>query len=194
MNHNNRRSIRLQGYDYSQKGAYYVTICTPDRLCLFGAVQDGEMVSNDAGKMIETEWLNLKNRFSNIDLHEYVVMPNHFHGIFEIIDGQPRDKGQPQEIAPTINEHVGVPLVGTQNDGTSGTQNKTVGDMISAFKSITTVEYIRGVKNMQWLSFHRILWQRNYDEHIIRNGNDFERIVDYIRNNPKNCGQDNLQP
>ena len=84
MDYQNRRSIRLQGYDYAQAGAYYVTICTQDRLCLFGEIRNGEMVPNDAGKMVETEWLNLKNRFPNVELHEYIVMPNHFHGYWKL--------------------------------------------------------------------------------------------------------------
>lgn len=168
MNHKNRRSIRLQGYDYSQEGAYYVTICTQNKLCLFGVVTNGKMILNDAGKMIEMEWLKLKDRFPNIDLHEYIVMPNHFHGIIEIVT-------------------VGVPLVGTQNE-----QNKTVGDIMDVFKSITTVEYIRGVKNNGWKPFNRKLWQRNYYEHIVRDGNDYDRIVNYIRDNPSNWGKDDL--
>ncbi len=79
-----RRSIRLKGYDYSQEGLYFITICCKDRVCLFGDVVNRKMVMNDAGKMVENEWLKLPNRFGNIALHEYVVMPNHFHAILEI--------------------------------------------------------------------------------------------------------------
>ena len=80
-----RRSIRLKGYDYSQAGLYFITICVKNRACLLGNIANGTMILNDAGKMVETEWLNLKTRFPNIELHEYVVMPNHFHGILEIV-------------------------------------------------------------------------------------------------------------
>lgn len=103
-NHRNRRSIRLKGYDYAQAGSYYITICVQDRLCLFGEVRNGEMMLNDAGKTIETVWFELKSRFPHIYLHEHITMPNHFHGILEIItsgNGQPQDMGQPQGIAPT---------------------------------------------------------------------------------------------
>lgn len=96
MQQRNRRSIRLKGYDYSQEGAYYITICVEQRLCLFGSIDNSEMILNDAGRMIEQEWLNLKERFPHIELHEYVVMPDHFHGILEITN-------------------VGAPLVGVQN-------------------------------------------------------------------------------
>lgn len=169
---------------------------------MFGKVRDEEMVLNDAGKMIQSEWLELKKRFLNIELYEYAIMPNHFHGILEIVTlekRQPYDKGkflergQPQGIAPTM-PNVGVPLVGThitdiQTINTQPEKNKTVGDMMDAFKSITRVEYIRGVKNKGWLPFNGKLWQRNYYEHIIRDG---DRIANYIIDNPKNWDQDDL--
>ncbi len=81
----NRRSIRLKGYDYSQAGLYFITICVQNREWLFGKIENDEMILNDAGKMVEIEWLNLKNLFPNIELHEYITMPNHFHGILEIV-------------------------------------------------------------------------------------------------------------
>ena len=199
-----RRSIRLKEYDYSQAGLYFITICTQNRACLFGEIENGEMILNDAGKMIDTEWMHLKKRFPNIQLHAFVIMPNHLHGILEIVstnvgatlvvaqnennvvapvtvspvdteprDGQPQNTGQPQGIAPT-----GI---------------KTVGDMMDAFKSITTVEYIRGVKQHNWQPFDGKLWQRNYWEHIIRNDDDCNRITQYIINNPKNWGNDTLK-
>ncbi|MFN8437437.1 MAG: transposase [Cytophagales bacterium] len=178
-----RRSIRLKGYDYSQAGLYFITICVQDRECLFGNIENGEMILNDAGKMIETEWLNLNNRFSNIELHEFIVMPNHFHEILEIVGAtlvvaqndvntqnknNENEKGQPQGIAPT----------------------KTVGDMMDAFKSISTVEYIRGVKNLGWKPFDGRIWQRNYYEHIIRNEQSYQTISNYIINNPAKWQED----
>ena len=184
----NRRSIRLKGYDYSQQGLYFITVCCQDRACLFGDISNGEMVLNDAGKMISTEWLALKKRFPNIELHEYIVMPNHFHGILEIVGASlvgvhnndypyvnPNDNntnGQPQGIAPT---------------------KKTVGDMMDAFKSITSVEYIRGVKTHNWKRFNKKLWQRNYWEHIIRNDKSLDRIAAYIINNPQRWSADKLK-
>ena len=96
-----RRSIRLKGYDYSKEGLYFITICAQDRACLFGEIVGAPLVDaqntdaqntdapamilNDAGKMVESEWLKLPERFKNIELHEYVVMPNHFHAILEIV-------------------------------------------------------------------------------------------------------------
>lgn len=184
----NRRSIRLKGYDYSQQGLYFITICCQNRACLFGDISNGEMVLNDAGKMISTEWLALKKRFPNIELHEYIIMPNHFHGILEIVGAslvgvhnndcpnvKPNDNntnGQPQGIVPT---------------------RKTVGDMMDAFKSITSVEYIRGVKTRNWKRFNKKLWQRNYWEHIIRNEQSLDRIAAYIIDNPQKWTGDKLK-
>ena len=190
-----RRSIRLKGYDYSQAGLYFITICVKNRACLFGKIINDKMILNDAGKMVNEQWLVLPQRFTNIQLHEHIVMPNHFHAILEIVPAttvratlvvapnnnavaqndavNPR-KGQPQGIAPT-----GIAPTG-----------KTVGDMVGAFQSIATVEYIRGVKNNNWHPFDGKLWQRNYWEHIIRNEQSYQRISEYIINNPSNWKED----
>jgi len=171
-NIHHQRSIRLKGYDYSQAGLYFITVVCQDREFLFGEIADGKMALNDPGKMVEHQWLALKNRFPHIDLHEYVVMPNHFQGILEIV-------GATLVVAPT-------PVVAPTN--------KTIGDMMDAFKSITTVEYIRGVKNCGWPPFNGKLWQRNYWEHIIRNEQSFHRISQYIINNPTKWNSDKFQP
>ena len=81
-----RRSIRLQDYDYALPGAYFVTICTHERACLFGVVGDGEMQLNDAGRMIEQWWFELNRKFLMVETDEFVIMPNHFHGIVVITD------------------------------------------------------------------------------------------------------------
>ena len=110
-----RQSIRLKGYDYSKAGLYFVTICTHNREYLFGNIADGVMNLNDAGKMIETQWQALTKRFINISLHEYVVMPNHFHGIVEIV-GTP--VGAALVAAPNNPPEtpVGAPLVGARDN------------------------------------------------------------------------------
>ena len=222
-----RRSIRLKGYDYSQAGLYFITICVQDRKNLFGKIVDGEMILNDAGKMADNEWEKIPGRFTNVQLHEYIIMPNHFHAIMEIVgatlvvaqntptnpvtqnDDAPDiemfvgdEKGQPQGIAPDIEMVVGdekrqpqgiAPdnemVVGDekgQPQGIAPTNTKTVGDIVGAFQSIVTVEYIRGVKQLGWQPFNGKLWQRNYWEHIIRDKKSYQRISEYIINNPKN--------
>ncbi|MEA5109457.1 hypothetical protein SDC9_08860 [bioreactor metagenome] len=171
-----RKSFRLKGYDYSQAGLYFITICVQDRLCLFGNVKNVEMMLNDAGRMVENEWLKLPQRYTNIELHEFVVMPNHFHAIMEIAGAT---------LVVAQNETVAQNIESGQPQGIAPTKPKTVGDMVGAFQSMVTVEYIRGVKQLGWGPFNRKLWQRNYWEHIIRDERSYERITEYITNNPK---------
>ncbi|MCK6610508.1 MAG: hypothetical protein L6Q78_05650 [Bacteroidia bacterium] len=222
-NIHHRKSIRLKGYDYAQAGLYFITICCQNRACLFGEVVNKEMKLNDAGTMVENEWLKLPNRFQNIQLHEYVVMPNHFHAILEIVgatlvvaqndagnqNNTSIQNGQPQGFAQTVNtsnnddSKMGQPQgfahpVNTSNDDDSkmgqpqgiAPTGKTVGNMIGAFQSIVTVEYIRGVKTLNWQPFDGKLWQRNYYEHIIRNEQSYLTISNYIKNNPAKWGDD----
>ncbi len=212
-NFHNRRSIRLKGYDYSQAGLYFITLCVHNRERLFGEIRpvgaalvaalnpnsannlvaalnptpthSQSMILNDAGRMIESEWLALKIRFVNIELHEYVVMPNHFHGILEIVEKDERATTRATtRVAPTVAPTIS-PIVAPKS--------KTVGDMIDAFKSITTVEYIRGVKHRGWKRFDGKLWQRNYWEHIVRNEESYYRISNYIIQNPEKWDEDNLK-
>jgi len=196
----NRQSIRLKGYDYSKEGLYFITLVCQNRLPLFGKINNGVMLLNDAGKMIELEWLKLKSRFPNIELHEFVVMPDHFHGIVEITDAVSNVGASLVDARNEAESNIKVPLVGTregqaqgkngQPQGTAQTTAQgtvlTVGSIIGAFKSITTVEYIKGVKEHGWQAYQKRLWLRNYYEHIIRNNGAFDRISDYIKSNPAN--------
>jgi putative transposase len=200
-----RRSIRLKGYDYTQSGLYFLTICVQHRQCLFGDVMHGVMMHNDAGRMVENEWLKLSERFRHIRLYEYIVMPNHFHAIVEIVgatlvvaqtDGTDPIKGQPQGIAPTaIVTHDTDPMNG-QPQGIARTaithnrHDKRLGDVVGAFKSLVTVEYIRGIQNHGWQPFHGAVWQRNYWEHIIRNEQSYHNIAEYITHNPTSWHDD----
>lgn len=155
-----RRSIRLKGYDYSKSGAYFITIVTRNRACLFGKVVNGEIRLNDAGRMVVTEWEMIPERFPTVALDAFIVMPNHVHGIIVITNAAIVHDGATTRVAPTL------------------------GDVVGAFKSRVTVEYIRGVKTSGWTPFHRDLWQRNYYEHIIRNKDALNRIRKYITDNP----------
>jgi REP element-mobilizing transposase RayT len=149
-----RRSLRLKGYDYSQAGAYFVTICTEDRTCLFGDVAGGQMHLNDAGRIILSQWEALPVRFSGVELDVFGVMPNHLHGIL---------------VLATTAESAAPPVLG---------------EIVGAFKSLTTDLYIKGVKQSGWLPFRGRLWQRNFHEHIIRNEKTLQRIRQYIVDNP----------
>jgi REP element-mobilizing transposase RayT len=185
-----RRSIRLKNYDYSQAGMYFVTICVNHRLPLFGQIVTGKMVLNDAGKMIEKWWFELLTKFwGRIDLHEFVVMPNHFHGIIEIVGAIPCGRPQSTQF-PNIHEtktvHHETTCVGGRPQGIA----PTIGQIIGAFKSLTTNEYIRNVRQNHWQSFEQKLWQRNYHEHIIRNEADYLRIANYVEINPLRWRED----
>ncbi len=211
-----RKTIRMQGYDYSQPGAYFVTIVTQGRACLFGEIVGGEMRLNEIGEMIAEEWDALRERFPQIVPDVFIVMPNHIHGIIVITDHLPDSlvsratiSGATTRVAPTSPGAtiVGAGLVPAPDksglvpapDGattrvapTRGAP--TVGDMVGAFKSRTTVRYIEGVKTRGWPPFHRRLWQRNYYEHIIRNEDALQQIRQYILDNPANWENDRENP
>ena len=206
-NIHHRRSIRLKGYDYSKAGMYFITICCQNRICRFGKIvrtrnsnnssgpeqmiiqsDIATMKLNDAGKMVDEQWLAMVNRFPNIELHEYKIMPNHFHCILEIV-GVPLVGTQFNDAETTIGRPQGCAPTDPQNDGDKP-KNKTIGDMMDACKSIVTVEYIHGVKNKGWDRFNGKLLQRDYYEHIIRNEQEYLRISEYIVNNPSKWKED----
>jgi REP element-mobilizing transposase RayT len=166
-----RRSIRLPGFDYAQPGAYFITICTQGRVCLFGEIVDGTRYLDDTVSMIERWWTELPHKFAFIRVDQHVVMPNHFHGIL-IIEGA-ASRGLPEGVV-----HPSV----------------TLPDIVRWFKTMTTNEYIRGVRQRGWTAFEGKLWQRNYYEHVIRNERDLDRIRQYIRDNPAKWAQDPQNP
>jgi len=189
-----RRSIRLPSYDYSSSGAYFVTICVHNRVCLFGNVHDGVMALNDAGRMMRKWWLELANKFNNVLCDEFVIMPNHVHGIILINTISQKSVGADRCLRPELDDvpqqgrHTGLPLA----------ENKQIRASLSAlvqwFKTMSTNEYIRGVKNDSWSRFNTRLWQRNYWEHVIRNEHALRQIREYVQNNPLNWQIDQLNP
>jgi putative transposase len=200
-----RRSIRLKGYDYSQEGAYYVTIVTQHRFCLFGDVVNDEMRLSDAGRMIKSEWIGLPKRFPNVELDEFVLMPNHTHGIIVITDKMDGTRRATTRVAPTDANpdwnSVGAGLVPAHSNddddidiGNDNSHDPALGEIVGAWKSIVTDEYVRGVRESHWEPFHRKLWQRGYHEHIIRDEKDLARIREYIINNPANWDADRENP
>jgi putative transposase len=176
-----RRSIRLRGYDYSRPGAYFITICVQNKESLFGDVLDGEMQLNDAGRMVQTCWGQLPQQFPTLELGAYVVMPNHFHVIATLVE------------APAVSAKG--TLVAARSASRRGAEGSpTIGDIIGAFKSITTNAYIRGVDRSGWPPFDRRLWQHSYWEHIIRDETECDRIRGYIQTNPARWSVDQLHP
>ena len=184
-----RRSIRLKGYDYSSEGAYYVTIVAQGRECLFGEIVDGGMILNDAGQMIVKWWNELPNKFPNIVLGEFVVMPNHFHGIIfimETVGADLRVCPEDERVCPNDEENVSA----QKGEHVGSPPRASLSRIIQWFKTMTTNEYIRGVKQLNWKPFVGKLWQWNYYEHIIRNEKDLQRIADYIVANPSRWNED----
>lgn len=164
-----RRSIRLKEHDYSKTGACFVTVCTQNRECLFGDVIERKMQLNEAGKMIKLVWKDLFDRYSGTQEDAFVVMPNHLHGII-IFSGLDR-RGE-SRIRPYYDHHRHSNLTvrnvkRDHKDRPYGTLYRTVARMIQGFKSISTYEYITGIRKHSWLPFHRKFWQRNYHEHIV---------------------------
>lgn len=158
----NRRSIRLKGYDYSQEGLYFITICTDEHVCYFGEIENQEMRLNDNGIFAKQCWEAIPAHFPNVVLHEYVVMPNHVHGILEIVGANNDSPKNPPNNTPP------------RPKGTS----KTIGSIVRGFKI--------GVTKLMGIS----IWQRNYYEHIIRDWNAYINISEYIINNPKKWKDD----
>ncbi len=132
-----RRSMRLQGYDYSRAGAYFVTLCTQNRECLFGEIENGKMVLNDAGRMVQIVHDEMEPNYPGVKTDDFIVMPNHIHGIIILVGagpcacpetGQPRNDGQPRGVAPTLS----------------------LPDVVHRFKTMTTKRYTDGVKQSGW--------------------------------------------
>jgi putative transposase len=165
-----RRSIRLRGYDYSQAGAYFVTVCVQGRERLFGDVVDGEMRLNDAGQMVVQCWHELPAHFFHLELDEFVVMPNHMHGI--IIVGAPF-------MAP-----YGP---GAVNQGAINRAPTGLGEIVRSFKALAT-------RRIRQAGVTVFAWQRNYYEHIIRDEESLNRIREYIVNNPLQWALDRENP
>jgi REP element-mobilizing transposase RayT len=188
-----RRSIRLRGYDYSQEGLYFVTICVQNRECIFGEIVDDEMRLNEIGEIVRFEWLKTANLRPNVHLHDFIVMPNHFHGILEIVYPENADRrGVARNAlttttcnAPTENIRPYSRIAEIEkNEYMSSISPKSheMGTIVRAFKSAVT-------KNIHIVGYD-FAWQRNYHEHIIRDDDNYIRIADYIAHNPENWNTD----
>jgi REP element-mobilizing transposase RayT len=193
-----RHSLRRKGYDYSQAGMYFVTICVQDRAPLFGRIANGGMLLNDAGRMVEKWYFELENKFPDIKCHAMIVMPDHFHCIIEntgTLGEHPRDLRDDLPVAPDIPGTSGEHPRDLRDDlpvvpDIPGTLGEHVGSplytVIQWFKTMSTNEYIRGVKNLNWRRFNGKLWQRNYWERVVPNERAYRTITNYIINNPEN--------
>ena len=198
-----RRSIRLPGYDYTQPGAYFITIVTHERMPLFGDIVDGEMRLNEYGEIVRAEWFQTAVVRPYVVLHpdEFVVMPNHVHGIIWIVDadsdggatrvgatrgGDPRG-GNPRGGDPRGGDPAGRPY--HHPHPPRGPDAGSIGAIIGQFKSITT-KRINALRDTPGAP----VWQRNYYEHIIRYDDALVRIRAYIQSNPHRWADDQENP
>ena len=175
-----RRSLRLQGYDYTWPGAYFVTVCTFERRSLFGPIHDGAMQLNELGKIVEQAWLQTGVLRSRVKLDVYAIMPNHIHGIIFI---QGEMNGSSFLSASDKGRATGSPLRNPSLPAGS------LGAMLAQFKSQATRE-----AKAKGLLGQAPLWQRHYYEHIIRDEEDLNRIREYILNNPQRWSEDQENP
>jgi len=170
-----RKRIRLPNYDYSQQNCYYLTICTENRQEIFGVIEDNQMILNNIGKVVSVWWGKTFEKYNNIAIDEYIIMPNHIHGIINVVGaGSPR----PDKISLNVNN---------QNDDSNGHGNRapTIGNIIAYFKYQTTKQ-INQLENKSG----RKIWQRNYYDQVIRNEKSLGQIRKYIINNPTNWSDD----
>lgn len=180
----NRRSIRLKGYDYSRAGRYFVTLNCQGRAHLFGTVVDGAMQLNEAGQVARDCWLAIPDHFPNVILHEFVIMPDHVHGILEIV-GAVRandDSPPPKPKSPSPQDDSPPQTDAKQQAVPFRSPSKTIGSIIRGFK-IGVTKWMKANTDV-----HKV-WQRNYHDHIIRDERAFQNISAYIRDNPKNWGK-----
>jgi putative transposase len=161
-----RRSIRLRGYDYSEAGEYYVTLCVHGRSHAFGDIKNGMMLLSDIGEIASSCWLEIPRHFSNVVLDEFVIMPDHMHGILIL-----------RECVP-----VGVQYIEPRQDQTThlNQYQRIIPGSLSSIVRCYKAAVTRNCHRQGILGFQ---WQRNFYEHIIRDGNDHARIQKYIADN-----------
>jgi len=178
--HQRRTSLRLAGYDYTQAGAYFVTMCAYGRECIFGHVSGEHMILNQLGRIVQEEWVRSGELRAEIELDVHVVMPNHVHGIVVI---NPED-----DVVKKARLRKGH----QDSSGSSqqkGMMKRSLGSFIAGFKSAVT-------KRSKALSdqSQQSVWQQNYYDHIIRNDDDLIRVREYIINNPAHWHKDRFHP
>jgi putative transposase len=181
-----RKSIRLQGYDYSQAGAYFVTIVTYQRDCLFGKIENEIMVLNDFGKIADECWRAIPEHFPNVELGVHVIMPNHAHGVIAIHDDE-----SASHLGMTDDDGRGAamlrPYANATNDHKINVKPGSLGAIVRSYKSAVSYR-INKEHNATGI------WQRNYYEHIIRSADEANRIHLYIEANPAQWDRDDENP
>ncbi len=184
-----RRSIRLQGYDYSRPGYYFITLCCSFRECLFGEIKDNEMVLNNFGRIAHNEWIQSARIRFEIELDVFVIMPNHFHAIVKICDNS--DRGDRLDDDGRGDRPVAPMMVGATGRSPlrdrRGPNPKSIGSLMAGYKSSVT----KRINQLRRKPGEHV-WQRDYFEHIIRDEKSLFKIRQYILDNPRNWHKDEL--
>ena len=167
-----RRSIRLKGYDYTQPGAYFVTMVTQGRECLLGEVAGTEIRLLRSGTIAQRAWLDLPRHYPHVQLDEFCIMPNHLHGIVVL-----------------TNDRRGGSIQVKEGMSDSNQTRPYLPEIVRAFKSFSA-RRINALRHTPGIP----VWQRNYYEHIVRDEAEWERIRAYIRDNPRRWAQDHENP
>ena len=173
-----RRSIRLQGYDYTRQGAYFVTICTRNRECLLGDIVEGRMHLSEAGRLAQAVWEDLPHHYPHVQIDVWVIMPNHMHGIIILTEATVGAGLKPAPTVPT--RHEPAPTTATRHG---------LSEIVRAFKTFSA-RRINALHNTVGTPF----WQRNYYEHVIRDESALDRIRQYIVDNPARWPEDPENP
>lgn len=189
---NNRRSIRLKGYDYSQEGIYFITLCIQNKTHLFGEIEDGILQLNTFGKIAAEEWIKTAEIRNNIKLHEFIIMPDHFHAIIEITFSKNENRKEERTIFKSPSQTIGAIIRGFK-----GATTKRIKEIIyQKEEEKSEIDFSIGTGELQFatsaptmiknIDLSKSIWQRNYYEIIIRDELAFINISNYIKNNPKN--------
>ncbi|HEX3018680.1 MAG TPA: hypothetical protein VHP36_00185 [Chitinispirillaceae bacterium] len=174
-------SARKPGWDYSTPGYYFITVCTFNRKYLFGYIADGKMVLNDFGRIVQKEWDKSFLIRRELVRDEFVIMPNHFHGIVQLVGGGNNDTG----IATPVETSGRTSLRGTKQ--MPRLRPKSISSFMAGVKSVIT----RQINDIRNTPGERVLQYRFHD-HIIRNDQELFKIRNYINNNPSNWENDKL--
>jgi len=164
--HKKRKGLRLKNYDYSQNGMYFVTICTHEKKCFFGKIVDNEMRLNVVGEIAQRYWLKIPKYYTGVKIHEFIIMPNHMHGIIELVDA-------------VVTEQCSVTTMTSKNYG-------LLSKIVKSYKNVVTKEV------NEIYSKNNFKWQRSYYDHIIRKEESLQKIQEYITINPHEWKKDEL--
>lgn len=177
------QSARLKGWDYSDDGAYFITICTQNWQQFFGNVNNGGMQLSEIGEIAEKYWKEIPNHFPSILLDNFVVMPNHVHGVLIITETETLSNSQQKETLHSTSEST-RPM--TKSNYLENTKNKKLSDISPKVGSISTIirSYKSAVTKQARLINKSFAWQARFHDHLIRNNKSYDTIINYIETNP----------